>query len=182
MGKKITIDSATMINKGLEVMEAKWLFDVPISRIQVTVHPQSILHSAAEFEDGAIIGQMGTPDMRLPIQYALYYPQRLPMSGEKLDLFQVGRLTFEQPDMETFFGLQLAFEAMNTGGNIPTIYNAANERAVALFLDEKISFLRIPELISEAMMEVDYIPNPTVDDILATEQATYEYINRNLNL
>ncbi|MCR4998366.1 MAG: 1-deoxy-D-xylulose-5-phosphate reductoisomerase [Lachnospiraceae bacterium] len=182
MGRKITIDSATMVNKGLEVMEAKWLFDVRLSQILVVVHPQSIIHSAVEYEDGAVIAQMGVPDMRLPIQYALYYPNRLPMTGKRLDLFEVGQLTFEQPDMETFFGLQLAFEAMNTGGNIPTIYNAANERAVALFLDEKIPFLRIPELISEAMMEVDYIPNPTVDDILATEQATYEYIDCNLNL
>ena len=177
MGKKITIDSATMINKGLEVMEAKWLFDVPISRIQVTVHPQSILHSAVEFEDGAIIGQMGTPDMRLPILYALYYPNRQPLSGDKLDLFDIGTLEFLKPDFETFFGLQLAFEAMNAGGNMPTVFNAANEKAVALFLDKKISFLQIPEIIGSAMAEVDYIKSPNLDDILSTEQATYEFIS-----
>ena len=180
MGKKITIDSATMVNKGLEVMEAKWLFDVPISRIQVTVHPQSILHSAVEFEDGAIIGQMGTPDMRLPILYALYYPYRQPLSGDKLDLFDIGTLEFEKPDFETFFGLQLAFEAMNAGGNIPTVFNAANEKAVALFLVKKISFLQISELIGAAMAEIDYIKNPTLDDILNTEQQTYEFISSTL--
>ncbi len=178
MGKKITIDSATMINKGLEVMEAKWLFGVSPSKIQVTVHPQSVLHSAVEYADGAIIGQMGTPDMRLPILYALYYPKRMPLSGERLDLFKVGHMDFEAPDMETFFGLQLAFDALDAGGNVPTIYNAANERAVALFLDEKIPFLRIPEIISECMMEIDFIGNPTLDDILRTEQETYSFINR----
>ncbi len=177
MGKKITIDSATMINKGLEVMEAHWLFDVPLSRIQITVHPQSILHSAVEFEDGAIIGQMGTPDMRLPILYALYYPYRQPLSGEKLDLFDIGTLEFEKPDFETFFGLQLAFDAMSLGGNMPTIFNAANEKAVALFLNKKISFLQIPEIIANAMTEVDYINKPSVNDILETEKSTYDYIN-----
>ncbi len=177
MGKKITIDSATMINKGLEVMEAHWLFDVPLSRIQITVHPQSILHSAVEFEDGAIIGQMGTPDMRLPILYALYYPYRQPLSGEKLDLFDIGTLEFEKPDFETFFGLQLAFDAMSLGGNMPTIFNAANEKAVALFLNKKISFLQIPEIIANAMTEVDYINKPSVKDILETEKSTYDYIN-----
>ncbi len=177
MGKKITIDSATMINKGLEVMEAHWLFDVPLSRIQITVHPQSILHSAVEFEDGAIIGQMGTPDMRLPILYALYYPYRQPLNGEKLDLFDIGTLEFEKPDFETFFGLQLAFDAMSLGGNMPTIFNAANEKAVALFLNKKISFLQIPEIIANAMTEVDYINKPSVNDILETEKSTYDYIN-----
>ena len=177
MGKKITIDSATMVNKGLEVMEAHWLFDVPCSKIQVTVHPQSVLHSAVEYEDGAVIGQMGTPDMRLPILYALYYPKRMPLSGERLDLFEIGHLDFEKPDMETFFGLQLAFDAMSAGGNMPTVYNAANERAVALFLDEKIPFLRIPEIISECMVGVDYMDAPSLSDILLTERATYEYID-----
>lgn len=177
MGKKITIDSATMINKGLEVMEAKWLFDVPISRIQVTVHPQSILHSAVEFEDGAIIGQMGTPDMRLPILYALYYPDRQPLSGDKLDLFDIGTLEFLKPDFETFFGLQLAFEAMNAGGNMPTVFNAANEKSVSLFLNKKISFLQIPEMIGSAMAELDYIKSPNLNDILATEKATYDFIS-----
>ncbi len=178
MGKKITIDSATMINKGLEVMEAKWLFGVSPSKIQVTVHPQSVLHSAVEYTDGAIIGQMGTPDMRLPILYALYYPKRMPLSGERLDLFKVGHMDFEAPDMETFFGLQLAFDALDAGGNVPTIYNAANERAVALFLNEKIPFLRIPEIISECMMEIDFIADPTLDDILRTEQETYSFIEK----
>ena len=177
MGKKITIDSATMVNKGLEVMEAKWLFNVSPQKIQVTVHPQSVLHSAVEYEDGAIIGQMGTPDMRLPILYALYYPKRMPLSGERLDLFGIGHMDFEKPDMETFFGLQLAFDAMDAGGNMPTVYNAANERAVAMFLEEKISFLRIPEIISECMTEVEFIPDPTLDDILATEQETYGFID-----
>ncbi len=177
MGKKITIDSATMVNKGLEVMEAKWLFNVSPQKIQVTVHPQSVLHSAVEYEDGAIIGQMGTPDMRLPILYALYYPKRMPLSGERLDLFGIGHMDFEKPDMETFFGLQLAFDAMDAGGNMPTVYNAANERAVAMFLEEKISFLRIPEIISECMTEVEFIPDPTLDDILATEQETYSFID-----
>ncbi len=176
MGKKITIDSATMVNKGLEVMEARWLFDVPISRIQVTVHPQSILHSAVEFEDGAIIGQMGTPDMRLPILYALYYPYRQPLSGDKLDLFDIGTLEFEKPDFETFFGLQLAFEAMNAGGNTPTVFNAANEKAVAMFLNKEIRFLQIPETIAAAMAEVEYIPNPSLEDILNTEKETYDFI------
>ena len=177
MGKKITIDSATMVNKGLEVMEARWLFDVPLSKIQVTVHPQSILHSAVQFEDGAIIGQLGTPDMRLPILYALFYPHRRELSGEKPDLFDIGSLTFEKPDFETFYGLQLAFDAANTGGNMPTIYNAANERAVALFLQGRISFLEIPELISKSMVEVDFCDDPTLEDILETEQNTYEFIN-----
>ncbi len=178
MGKKITIDSATMINKGLEVMEARWLFGVPASRIQVTVHPQSVLHSAVEYEDGAIIGQMGTPDMRLPILYALYYPRRMPLSGERLDLFSIGHMDFEAPDMETFFGLQLAFDALDAGGNVPTIYNAANEKAVAMFLDKKIPFLRIPEIISECMAGIDYIKDPSLDDVLETERETYEFIER----
>ena len=177
MGKKITIDSATMVNKGLEVMEAHHLFDVPISKIQVTVHPQSVLHSAVEYEDGAVIGQMGTPDMRLPILYALYYPKRRLLSGERLDLFKIGKLDFLEPDLETFFGLQLAFDAMDAGGNVPTVYNAANEKAVALFLAEKIPFLRIPEIISECMMKIDYIADPSVDDILKTEQETYDFIS-----
>jgi 1-deoxy-D-xylulose-5-phosphate reductoisomerase len=130
-----------------------------------------------EFEDGAIIGQMGTPDMRLPILYALYYPYRQPLSGEKLDLFDIGTLEFEKPDFETFFRLQLAFDAMSLGGNMPTIFNAANEKAVALFLNKKISFLQIPEIIANAMTEVDYINKPSVKDILETEKSTYDYIN-----
>ena len=138
MGRKITIDSATMVNKGLEVMEAKWLFDVKPSQIEVVVHPQSILHSAVMFEDGAVIGQMGTPDMRLPILYALFYPERRMLYAEELDLFAIGNLTFERPDRETFYGLSLAYDALDAGGNVPTVYNAANERAVAKFLEINI--------------------------------------------
>ncbi len=176
MGAKITIDSATMINKGLEVMEAKWLFGVNLNQIEVVVHPQSVLHSAVEFMDGAIIGQMGTPDMRLPILYALFYPNRKTLYAEPLDLFKVGTLTFEKPDLETFYGLSLAYDAMDAGGNVPTVFNAANERAVAKFLHNKIKFLEIPEIVSEAMMNVDFISNPTIEQVLETEQMTYDFI------
>jgi 1-deoxy-D-xylulose-5-phosphate reductoisomerase len=176
MGKKITIDSATMVNKGLEVMEAKWLFDVSLSQIEVVVHPQSILHSAVQFEDGAVIGQMGTPDMRLPILYALYYPQRRPLKAEHLDLFTANQLTFEKPDLQTFYGLRLAYEAAEQGGNVPTIYNAANERAVAKFLERKIAFLEIPEIIACCMQEISFVSEPSLEQILETEAATYEYI------
>lgn len=176
MGRKITVDSATMVNKGLEVMEAKWLFGVSLDQVCVVVHPQSILHSAVEFVDGAVIGQMGVPDMRLPIIYALFYPKRKTLHAKKLGLFSVGTLTFEKPDLETFYGLALAYDAMRAGGNVPTVFNAANERAVAKFLDGKIRFLEIPEMISEAMTEVDYIAHPGLEEILSTEQATYEYI------
>ena len=176
MGAKITIDSATMINKGLEVMEAKWLFGVNLNQIEVVVHPQSILHSAVEFMDGAVIGQMGTPDMRLPILYALFYPNRKTLYAEPLDIFKVGTLTFERPDLETFYGLQLAYDAMSAGGNVPTVFNAANERAVAKFLNNKIKFLEIPEIVSEAMINVDFIDNPTIEQVLATEQMTYDFI------
>ena len=176
MGAKITIDSATMINKGLEVMEAKWLFDVNLNQVEVVVHPQSILHSAVEFMDGAVIGQMGTPDMRLPILYALFYPNRKTLYAEPLDLFKVGTLTFERPDLETFYGLSLAYDAMDAGGNVPTVFNAANERAVAKFLKNKIKFIEIPEIVSEAMINVDFIENPTIDQVLETEKLTYEFI------
>ena len=176
MGAKITIDSATMINKGLEVMEAKWLFGVNLNQVEVVVHPQSILHSAVEFMDGAVIGQMGTPDMRLPILYALFYPNRKTLYSEPLDLFKVGTLTFERPDMETFYGLALAYDAMDAGGNVPTVFNAANERAVAKFLKNKIKFLEIPEIVSEAMINVDFIENPTIEQVLETEQMTYDFI------
>ena len=176
MGAKITIDSATMINKGLEVMEAKWLFDVNLNQVEVVVHPQSILHSAVEFMDGAVIGQMGTPDMRLPILYALFYPNRKTLYAETLDLFKVGTLTFEKPDLETFYGLSLAYDAMDAGGNVPTVFNAANERAVAKFLKNKIKFIEIPEIVSEAMINVDFIENPTIDQVLETEKLTYEFI------
>ncbi len=176
MGKKITIDSATMVNKGLEVMEAKWLFGVKPSQIEVVVHPQSILHSAVMYEDGAVIGQMGTPDMRLPILYALFYPNRRMLYAEELDLFKVGSLTFERPDRETFYGLSLAYDALDAGGNVPTVFNAANERAVAKFLDGKISFIEIPEIIAASMEEIYYKEDPTLEEILDTEAATYEYI------
>lgn len=176
MGMKITIDSATMVNKGLEVMEAKWLFGVKPSQIEVVVHPQSILHSAVMYEDGAVIGQMGTPDMRLPILYALFYPNRRMLYAEELDLFKIGSLTFERPDRETFYGLSLAYDALDAGGNVPTVFNAANERAVAKFLDGKISFIEIPEIIAASMEEIYYKEDPTLEEILDTEAATYEYI------
>jgi len=176
MGKKITIDSSTLVNKGLEVMEARWLFDVDYDQIQVVVHPQSVIHSAVEYEDGAVIAQLGTPDMRLPIQYALYYPDRRPLSGKRLDLFALHELTFEKPDPETFEGLALAYQAMRTGGSQPTVFNAANEKAVALFLEEKFSNLTITEIIREAMEEIPTIQNPNLDEIIETEQQTYEFI------
>jgi 1-deoxy-D-xylulose-5-phosphate reductoisomerase len=176
MGRKITIDSATMVNKGLEVIEAKWLFGVGLDQIQVVVHPQSVIHSAVEFKDRAVIAQLGTPDMRLPIQYALYYPERRTLNSERLDLFKLGSLTFEEPDMETFKGLALAYEASKTGGSMPTVLNAANERAVAMFLDRKIRFLDIPEIIGECMAAHQVIAHPELEDILETEQWTYRYI------
>lgn len=176
MGRKITVDSATMVNKGLEVMEAKWLFDVNPDQIEVVVHPQSVIHSMVEYEDGAVIAQLGTPDMRLPIQYALYYPKRRKMSGKRLDFYELASLTFERPDEDTFEGLRLAKQAMQTGGNMPTIFNAANERAVALFLDQKIRFLEIAEIIEASMEEIRWIDAPDIDGILETEQAVYEYI------
>lgn len=176
MGRKVTIDSSTLVNKGLEVMEAKWLFGVELDQIEVVVHPQSVVHSAVEYEDGAVIAQLGTPDMRLPIQYALYYPDRRFLSGKRLDLFALHELTFEKPDTETFRGLNLAFEAARRGGNVPTAFNAANEKAVALFLDHKISYLQIAEMIEETMEHCTFIQHPDVDEILATEQEAYRFI------
>lgn len=170
MGKKITIDSATLVNKGLEVMEASWLFGVDTDRICVTIHPQSVLHSAVEYADGAVIGQMGTPDMKLPINYALFYPDRMPMNARKLDLFSVSALTFEKPDTDTFRGLALAMDAAKTGGTMPTVFNAANEEAVARFLDHKIGFLDIYDDIEKAMRDHKVIPDPTVDEILEAEK------------
>ena len=152
MGRKITIDSATMVNKGLEVMEAGWLFDVEPEKIQVVVHPQSIIHSMVEYMDGAVIAQMGIPDMKLPIQYALFYPDRFPMNQPALDFYQLQQMTFEEPDLDTFEGLKLAYKAFREGGSIPTVYNAANEKAVSLFLDRKIAFLQIPEIIGLALI------------------------------
>lgn len=176
MGRKITIDSSTLVNKGLEVMEAKWLFDVELDQIQVVVHPQSVIHSMVQYEDGAIIAQLGTPDMKLPIQYALYYPERRFLRGMRLDFYKLGQMTFEAPDMETFEGLKFALEAMRRGGNIPTVFNAANEKAVAMFLERRIAFLDIPDIIASAMEEIAYIKHPSVDEILATEAAVYEWI------
>ena len=177
MGRKITIDSATLVNKGLEVIEAKWLFDVDLEQIQVVVHPQSIIHSMVQYKDGGIIAQLGTPDMKLPIQYALFYPERRELPGKKLDFYELGLMTFEKPDMETFYGLRLAFEASKMGGSMPTVYNAANEKAVSLFLDRKIKFLQIPELIQKAMNNHKIIANPNVDEILSAEIEAYDYIN-----
>ena len=176
MGPKITIDSSTMVNKGLEVMEAKWLFGVDYSQIEVVIQPQSIIHSMVEYEDGAVIAQLGTPDMKLPIQYALYYPERRYLPGDRLDFSTLQQITFEQPDLETFYGLKLAFEAGRTGGSLPTVLNAANEKAVALFLDRKIKYLQIPEIIQACMEAHKNIAAPTVEEILKTEQETYEFI------
>lgn len=176
MGKKITVDSSTLVNKGLEVMEAKWLFGVEPEQIQVVVQPQSVIHSMVQYEDGSIIAQLGTPDMRLPIQYALYYPRRRPLDGRRLDFAALGSITFEEPDTQTFRGLPLAYQAMKKGGNMPTIFNAANEAAVALFLQEKISYLQITEIIEECMQHSTYIESPGVEQILATEAEVRERI------
>lgn len=176
MGRKITIDSSTLVNKGLEVMEAKWLFDVELSQIQVVVHPQSIIHSAVQYVDGAIIAQLGVPDMKLPIQYALFYPDRRPMSGGRVDFFALGGITFEEPDTDTFRGLSLAYRAAAAGGSMPTVFNAANEKAVALFLDRKLSYPGITELIEDTMEHHKVILNPTVEEILAAEAESYEFI------
>ena len=176
MGQKITIDSSTLVNKGLEVIEARWLFDVDPSQIQVLVHPQSIIHSAVEYEDGGIIAQLGVPDMRLPIQYALYYPERRPMPGERLDFYALGRITFERPDMETFPALRYAFDAIRKGGNIPTAFNAADEYAVQKFLERRISFPEISEMILHSMETCRFIENPTLDEIFETEREVQEIL------
>ena len=176
MGQKITIDSATLVNKGLEVMEAKWLFDVDLDRIQVVVQPQSVIHSMIEFKDGSIMAQLGTPDMRLPIQYALYEGERKYLDGERLDFAKLASITFENPDMETFKGLPLAMQASKTGGSMPTVFNAANEKAVALFLNRKIGFLDIYEIIENAMNEHELILNPTIEEIINIEQDGYKRI------
>lgn len=178
MGQKITIDSATLVNKGLEVMEAKWLFGVEREKIDVIIHPQSIIHSGVEFVDGAVIAQMGVPDMKLPIQYALFYPDRRPMDTGRLDLKALKSITFEEPDIETFRGLKMAYEAMDIGGSMPTVYNAANEKAVALFLNDKIHFLDIYDIIADAMANHKVIANPSVEEILEAEQEAYELIAR----
>lgn len=177
MGKKITIDSSTLVNKGLEVMEAKWLFDVEPEQIEVLIQPQSILHSAVQFSDGGIIGQMGMPDMKLPIQYALLYPDRASLDTKRVDFFALGQMTFEKPDTKTFRGLPLAYHALKLGGNMPTVYNAANEYAVARFLDHKIAYLDITKMIERSMEAVALIQNPCLEEILYTEQETYRYLD-----
>lgn len=176
MGRKITIDSSTLVNKGLEVIEAKWLFDVDIYQIEVVVHPQSIIHSMVEYVDGAIIAELGTPDMKLPIQYALYYPERRYLPGDRVDFAALSQLTFEKPDLETFYGLRLAMDAGKAGGSLPTVFNAANELAVSKFLDRKIGYLQIPEIIEDCMRNHKNILNPSVEEILQTEQTVYEQI------
>lgn len=181
MGQKITIDSASLVNKGLEVMEAKWLFGVEREKIQVVIHPQSIIHSMVEYVDGGIMAQLGMPDMKLPIQYALFYPDRRPMDGKKVDFFALKNITFEEPDIETFKGLKMAYKVMDIGGSMPTVFNAANEKAVAMFLSDQIHFLDIYDIIEEACEEHKVIENPTLEQILETEQATYEFIDRRKN-
>ena len=176
MGRKITIDSSTMVNKGLEVMEARWLFGVELDQVQVVVQPQSVIHSMVEFEDGAVMAQLGTPDMRLPIQYALYYPERRFLDTQHLDFWKLNQITFEKPDMVNFRGLALAYEAGRKGGNVPTMFNAANELAVAMFLDRKIKYLDIIDIIEQTMTNIEYIDNPDVKQILDTEAAAYEFI------
>ena len=176
MGQKITIDSATLVNKGLEVMEAKWLFHVDLDQIEVVVQPQSVIHSMVQFVDGAVIAQLGTPDMKLPIQYALYYPDRRYLTGERLDFAKLRQITFEKPDMETFQGLPLALQASRTGGSMPTVFNAANERAVSKFLHREIGFTDIYQIIIESMEQHKVQQQPTIEDILDTEKATYEFI------
>lgn len=177
MGRKITIDSSTMVNKGLEVIEAKWLFDVSVDDVQVVVQPQSVIHSMVEYVDGAIIAELGTPDMKLPIQYALYYPERRYLPGERLDFWSLGKLDFEKPDMDTFYGLALAYEAGRAGGSLPTVFNAANELAVSQFLNRRIKYLEIVEIIEDCMRAHKNIQNPTLEQILETEAATYDRIN-----
>ena len=176
MGQKITVDSATLVNKGLEVMEARWLFNVDIDDVQVVVQPQSVIHSMVEYVDGAVIAQLGTPDMKLPIQYALYYPERRFLPGERVDFWSIGHLDFEKPDMDTFYGLALAYEAGRCGGTLPTVFNAANELAVSQFLNREIKYLEITEIIEDCMKAHKTIANPTVEQILDTEQETYDRI------
>ena len=180
MGRKITIDSSTMVNKGLEVMEAHWLFDVDMDQVQVVIQPASVIHSMIEYEDGAVIAQLGTPDMKLPIQYALYYPERRFLPGDRLDFTKLKEITFDEPDMETFRGLKLAYEAGKAGGSLPTVFNAANELAVSLFLEKKIPYLAITDLIQGAMENHKRKAAPNVDQILAAEQEAYDFIRETL--
>ena len=181
MGQKITVDSATLVNKGLEVMEAAWLFDVDVSMIQVVVHPQSVIHSMVEYEDTAVIAQLGCPDMRLPIQYALFYPDRRFLDAKKLDFFEMKSLTFEKPDMDTFKGLKFAMEAAEFGGSMPTVFNASNEEAVAMFLNKKIGFLDIYRIIEESMNRHTVISNPDIDTVLSVERDAREFIRNRFN-
>lgn len=181
MGRKITIDSATMVNKGLEVIEAKWLFDVDIDNIEVVVQPQSLIHSMVEYVDGGIMAQLGTPDMKLPIQYALFYPDRRTLDGKRVNFFDIANITFFKPDRDKFKGFDLAFRAGKAGGSLPTIYNAANELAVSKFLNEEIRFLDIPELIETAMNNHKVIDNPSLEQILESEKEAYESVNRALS-
>lgn len=176
MGRKITIDSSTMVNKGLEVMEARWLFGVEMDQVQVVVQPQSVIHSMVEFEDGAVIAQLGTPDMKLPIQYALYYPERKFLPGDRLDFAKLGQITFEAPDFENFHGLSMAYTAGRCGGTLPTVFNAANERAVQKFLNREIGYLTITDIIQAAMEQHQRKENPSVEEILLAEQETYDFI------
>lgn len=176
MGQKITIDSATMVNKGLEVLEAKWLFDVDVDNIQVVVQPQSIIHSMVQFNDGAVIAQLGVPDMKLPIQYAIYYPERRYLSGDRLDFGKIGQITFEDPDFEKFKGLELAYESGRIGGSMPTVLNAANEKVVAMFLNRKIGYLEIADIIEYCMSKHNTIENPTIEQILEIENWVNELI------
>lgn len=182
MGRKITIDSSTLVNKGLEVMEVKWLFGVDLDQIQVIVHPQSIIHSAVQYVDGAVIAQLGTPDMKLPIQYALYYPERRFLPGDRLDFTKLREITFDVPDPETFKGLKLAYQAGKTGGSMPTVFNAANEMAVSLFLKKKIPYLTIPDMIQASMEHHKKVDAPDVDQILAAEAETYDFIHSKWNI
>ena len=182
MGRKITVDSATLVNKGLEVLEAHWLFDVDFDHIDVVVQPQSIIHSMVEYVDGAVVAQMGTPDMRLPIQYALYYPDRTYLPGDRLDFKQLRQITFEQPDTEVFKGLPLAIKAGREGGSMPVVFNAANEYAVALFLEKRIGFLDIYRMIEMTMEAHNNIAKPSLEEILETEQWVYQYIESRWNI
>ena len=177
MGKKITIDSSTMVNKGLEVMEAHWLFDVDYDRIQVLIQPQSIIHSMVQYVDGAIIAQLGTPDMKVPIEYALFYPERRSLAGDRLDFAALSRITFEDPDYEVFRGLALAFEAGRAGGSMPTVFNAANEKAVALFLDRKIAYRDITAWIEKCMNAHKLKAHPDLGTILETEERVYRFMD-----
>ncbi len=180
MGRKITIDSSTLVNKGLEVMEAGWLFSLRPEQIEVVVQPKSIIHSMIQFTDGAVLAQLGTPDMKLPIQYAMTYPDRVSLSGKRLDFFEMQKIEFYKPDTDTFRALALAYDAFSEGGSLPTVYNAANEMAVAMFLDRKIGYLTITELIEQAMNAHKKINNPTLEEVLSTERETYDYIREHV--